>query len=252
MKKKKVAKTNLQKNHNSQLDSKKYFSDHIVELRGRLLWCVCSVVAGSIIGYYFRDRLLLYLLKPLNKTLYYTSPAGGLEFILKLSISFGIIVSVPIIIYHIYRFIQPVLSNPRRINLLKLFISSFLLIAIGLFVAYVLVLPAALHFLDEFSSDKIQSLPVAQEYLSFIISYLVVFVILFQLPVILISLNSLHRLNTNTLFKQQKYVIVLSFIIAAILTPTPDIINQIIMAVPLIILYELSVIVIWIQNKGSV
>lgn len=121
----------------------------------------------------------------------------------------------------------------------------------GMSFAYFVSLPAALYFLDTFSNAGVQSLISTIEYFSFVTRYIFGFGLLFQLPLILLVINTIQRISIKTLMKYQKWVVLGSFVIAAVLTPTPDIFNQLLMAVPLIILYQLTIVLLWIVNKRS-
>jgi sec-independent protein translocase protein TatC len=120
---------------------------------------------------------------------------------------------------------------------------------VGVVFAYFVSLPAALYFLSSFGSEEMASLISTTEYFSFVSRYMLGFGLLFQLPLIMILVNSVYQLKIRTLFKYQKWVILVSFILAAILTPTPDVFNQLIMALPIILLYQVSLGVIWLTHN---
>ncbi len=224
------------------------FLDHISELRSRLFWSLFSFFIGGIIGFLLNSQILAFLISPLSQPLFYSSPAGGFDFVFKLSIFFGFVISIPVFTYHVIKFIEPVLSEHFHVFISRLLIASCLLTASGILFAYYLSLPAALHFLNQFGSDKVRSLISATEYFSFVTAYIAGFAILFQLPLVLFLINRVTPLKPGQLMKRQQYVILVSFIIAAILTPTPDVLNQTIMALPLIGLYQVSILIIWVSN----
>jgi sec-independent protein translocase protein TatC len=115
--------------------------------------------------------------------------------------------------------------------------------------AYFITLPAALHFLNEFSSDQVKALISTNEYISFVTIYVAAFAILFQLPLILLFINHITPLSPGALMRQQRLVILLSFVAAAVITPTPDIVNQTFMALPIIVLYQISMALVWLVNR---
>lgn len=244
-------KQKINKNVAYQEDQHKPFIEHLQELRKRLFFCIFSILIGGIIGYSLYPKILSFLLKPLNQPLYYTSPAGGFDLIFKICVFFGILCSIPVFIYNLYKFFQPVITNAGKKLMFGLIACSTLLMGLGLVFAYYISLPAALHFLNEFSSDQVKSLISTKDYFSFISIYLVGFGIIFQLPLIMVFINRIHRLETKSLMKFQKWIILLSFISAAIITPTPDPVNQIIMAIPIILLYQVSILLIWYINKQN-
>jgi sec-independent protein translocase protein TatC len=237
--------------HVSHTDKPMTMLKHIDELRHRLFWSALFFIVGALIGYMIRQPLQDLLLNPINQPIYYTSPTGGFDFILKICLFFGFLVTIPVFTYHFLRFIAPALRRSlHRALIIIIAISSLLTIA-GVGFAYLVSLPAALYFLSKFSNEQVQSLLSANEYLSFIMLYLGGFAVIFQLPLILLLINWIVPIKTVTLWKYQPYVLVGSFIIAALLTPTPDPLNQAIMAAPIIVLYELSVLIIWLINRKN-
>ncbi len=244
---KRLKNTSTKTSSNSQ---KKPFISHIQELRTKLTWSVLVLVVGSVIGYLLRDSILKILLSPLNQPLYYTSPAGGFSFTFSLSLFFGFIVSLPFFTFQILAFVEPAIPVKARFSALTTLLSSCLLMILGMLFAYFVSLPAALHFLSKFGSGEVRSLISTSEYLSFVARYLIGFGILFELPLIMVFINKIHRLEIKKLLGFEKWIILISFAIAAILTPTPDIVNQIIMAVPIILLYQVSVLIVWFINRS--
>ncbi|MCL5407346.1 MAG: twin-arginine translocase subunit TatC [Patescibacteria group bacterium] len=231
--------------------TKQSFSDHINELRLRLLVWFIFFILGSVIGFIKSNFLLTLLVKPLGESLFYTSPMGGFNFVMQTAILFGFLVSLPILTYEIIKFCQPILSENVKKIVPKLVFFSFCLLIISLLVGFYFFIPAAIHFLKGFGNGQIQALITTSEYFSFIMIYLIGLGILFQMPVIILLINYAHQISIKQLMKWQKIMIVSSFIVAAILTPTPDPVNQTIMALPIIILYELSVFLVWMVNKDK-
>lgn len=227
---------------------RKPFIDHIHELRRRLVICVVFVIIGSGIGYALHTTLLRLIQQPLGEKLYFTSPTGGFNFIFVICISFGVLVALPCIIYQILAFLRPLLPHAKRAHMFWYPACSVFLAAVGVAFAYFISLPAALHFLTNFGGANIESLITTDAYFRFAMAYLLGFAVLFQLPLLLVISNRIKPLKPSKLMGAQRYVLVGSFIIAAILTPTPDPFNQLLMAGPIIILYQLSIILIWIIN----
>jgi sec-independent protein translocase protein TatC len=216
------------------------FSGHLQELRGRLTWSIAALLIGATIGYLLRDSLVDLLVAPLGQTLYYTSPGGGFTFIIQLCLGFGIIFAVPILFFHIIKFLAPLMPNYSVRLLVITLLFSCLLVAAGVTFAYFVGLPAALYFLSEFSSEQVQALISTDTYMSFVGLYMAGFAILFQLPLLLLIINRVTTLDHIKLLRNTKWVLLGSFIISALITPTPDPFNQAIMAVPVIILYLFS------------
>jgi sec-independent protein translocase protein TatC len=182
-----------------------------------------------------------------SQQLYYLTPIGGLSFIIKLCFYFGVLVSVPVIVYHVYRYLQPLMGGQQR-SVLRYFIFSFLLAAAGISFAYFISLPAALHFLTDFNIQHITAMLTVDAYLTFVTSYLLGAALLFQIPLLLIIIDKITPLTPGGLMKYQRHVILIAFILAAIISPTPDMVNQTLLAVPIIAMYQFGVLLVWWQH----
>lgn len=225
------------------------FMHHIQELRGRLAWCIVALLVGTTIGYFIKDQLLAILVKPLGQTLYYTSPGGGFSLMIQLCLGFGIVFAVPVFIFHIIRFLAPVLPNYSLRLLITILFSSCVLLSLGVLFAYFVSLPAALYFLNEFSNDQVQALISTDTYMSFVTLYLAGFAVLFQLPLLILIVNGVQPLTPKKLLANTKWVVLASFVVAALITPTPDPFNQAIMAGPIILLYVASAVPLKVVNR---
>ena len=222
------------------------FSEHIKELRVRLLICFTALFLGTVVGYLFHDELFRIITAPLKEQLYYTTPTGGFNAVIKISILFGIIVSTPIFVYQLGKFLRPAFR--RHVKAVKVLLFSTFLAISGVLFAYFVALPAALHFLANID-DSLQALITVNEYINFVGAYMVGFAILFQLPLILLLINRIKPQKPGRLMRAQRWVVLVSFILAAIFTPTPDPINMLIMALPIIVLYQFSILLVWNTNR---
>lgn len=227
------------------------FSEHLSELRSRLLSALVFFLVGTVVGYVLHERILRFLIAPLDQPVFYSSPAGGLDFILKLSFLSGAAVAIPVLVFHTLRFVEPALPHQSPRKMLLVLVSSCALLVTGGLFAYFISLPAALYFLSSFSTGGVQALISASDYFAFVTRYLLGFGLLFQLPLVLLVVNSIKRIPVRRLLGFEKWVVLLSFIIAALLTPTPDILNQLLMALPLIVLYQLTVGLVWLVNARA-
>lgn len=236
--------------HSTPKSDQKTLLEHIQELRGRLFWAVLAFFAASAAAYPFFDQILAYLVKPLgNQQLYYLTPVGGFSFMIKVCLFAGAILALPVFIYHLFRYIQPAIGVVKgKIVFLYIF-SSLILALCGVVMAYLISLPAALHFLTDFNLPQITAMLTADSYFSFVMTYLVVAAVLFQLPLIFLIINSITPLGPGSMMKKQRYVIVIAFILGAILSPTPDILNQVLLAGPIIIMYQLSIFLVMAHNR---
>lgn len=226
------------------------FSDHLKELKNRFLVWFCSFCLFSLAGYFFYQPLLNWFLTPLNSPLFYSSPVGALQTIFTVCLLFGFILSLPIFLFQVIKFLEPAVS--KKLNFIFVYILiSFVLAISGVLTAYYLVLPATLEFLSNFAADKLQALISTKDYFSFVTKYFLAFALFFQLPLIVFILNKFINLSARTLIKYWRQVFVISFLLSALLTPTPDPINQTIMALPIILLYLISILVLAISQNLS-
>jgi len=225
-------------------------ADHLSELRTRVFWAALVLTIGTVVGFIIHERLFAILQRPYGSELYYTSPTGSFNFIIKLAIGFGAVLATPVAVYQVLRFVDPVTKLGLKTTLKASFASIALAIG-GASFAYFVSLPAAIHFLTNFGGDLIQPLISADEYFSFAAAYVFGFALLFQLPIVFAIINKVKPLKPSKMMKYQRHLIVGSAIVAAILTPTPDPINQMIMAVPIIILYQFTIFYIMFTNWRS-
>jgi len=227
------------------------FSDHVSELRVRLAWIVGAVAFSGAVGYVFRNLIVKFLQKPLNQPLYYFNPAGSFNFIMKISFFTGAIVAMPIFAWQLVRFIEPALRVKIRSSTLAKLIGSVMVLAItGVTFAYYVIVPTSLQFFGKYSNSLIKPLISADDYLSFIISCLVTFAVMFQIPLIILFINRITPLPPRKLMRYQRHVVIGAFILAVLLPFTYDPITQFAMAVPIVFLFYLSVILLWIvQTK---
>jgi sec-independent protein translocase protein TatC len=221
------------------------FHDHFVELKGRLFWVAVYFAIFSGLVYPYFAQVSSLLMSPLGgEPLYYTTPSGGLSFIIKVCMYVGLIATMPVAIFHIYKFIVPVMGKKRSHSVASYTIISFLLAVTGVLFAYLVSLPAALHFLTNFDISGVSPLLTVDSYLSFIIAYLVAGALLFQLPLLMLMIDGVTPLKPKKLMGYQRQMIVGSFVIAAVVSPTPDVINQSILAAPIVVMYQIGVAII--------
>lgn len=224
---------------------------HVHELQKRLTWSVLAVVAGAVAAYSVNGWLLHAIQHPLGQTLYYTSPMGGFNFLLKLCLAFGFISALPVILYNIFAFLGPLLKKHHKLLIVSYTLWSFNLACAGVLFAYFVSLPSALHFLSQFGGQSIQSLITVDEYFNFALAYLAGFALIFQVPLLILFINRIKPLKPSKMMKAQRFIILFSFIGAAILTPTPDPLNQTIMALPAVLLYQVGIILVWANNRSK-
>lgn len=222
--------------------------DHIKELRNRFFLVAIIFVVASAVAYNYKDFLIYYLLKPLgDEKLIYLNPAGGFSFIFQVTMYVGMAVAVPFLIYNLYKFVSPALPERARKHSALVMISSFILLSIGVAFGYVVAIPGALNFLNNFADGYVIPSLTAESYLNFILAYTAGLGILFQLPLILILTHWIHPLKPMGLLKFERYMVLIAFVAAAMITPTPDIMNQLVIALPIIIMYQIGFVAIAIS-----
>lgn len=223
------------------------FTEHLEELRQRLIVCFIALFIGFCIAYGFKEQLFHILMKPLiaamgkGEKLIFTGLAEAFFTYLKVAFLAGLMLASPVILYEFWIFVAPGLyAGERKLLLPVVFLSSFFFIGGALF-GYFIVFPIGFEFFLAFADENIQAMPSMKEYLSFSATMLLAFGAVFELPLILTFSARLGIVSADFLKKNRKYAILLIFIAAAILTP-PDVISQIMMAIPLMILYEVSIV----------
>jgi sec-independent protein translocase protein TatC len=222
-------------------------TEHLVELKKRLVRSLIAVGFGFGVCYYFKDGLFKIITKPLmavmpkDSYMIFTSLPEAFFTYMKVAFFSSLLFTAPFWLYQIWKFISPGLYPREKKYVVPFVLSSSLLFIGGVLFAYFLALPPAFGFFVEFSSDTLRPMFTMREYLSFALKFLLAFGVSFQLPVFIFFMTKIGIVNSRILAKQRRYAILIIFITAAVLTPSPDAFTQIIMAIPLMILYEISV-----------
>ena len=241
----------------SKQNSSMSFIDHLEELRWRIIKMLSSIVVGGIVTFFFIDFFLELLLEPLKNidtdnpiNLQVLSVQG--MFIIKWSIALigGLITSVPVITYQLWKFIAPGLYTNEKGFVLPLVIFSFISFLLGIIFSYKILIPYCLNFFASLSGDNILNNFSINHYFSFITWLLLGCGIVFQLPVISFLLSTIGLLTPAFMRHFRRHSVVAIFVVSSFITP-PDPISMLVMAFPLIILYELSIGVSWLVNRGK-
>jgi len=155
----------------------------------------------------------------------------------------------PVIFLQIWRFVAPGLYQHEKKVIIPFTLLSSVCFLGGAVFGYLVVFPPAFQFLTSYSTEHLAVMPAVSEYFSLALRLLIAFGVVFELPVFMVLLAKVGLVNSAFLNKNRKYAFLLSFVIAAILTPTPDVVNQLMMAIPLVILYEISIVAVWLFGR---
>ncbi|SNV00708.1 Sec-independent protein translocase protein TatC [Megamonas hypermegale] len=216
---------------------------HLTELRKRLIRSLIAIGIGSCIAYYFIEDIMHLLTGPAGK-LYYMQPAEAFFTYIKVAIFVGFLIALPVVLYQIWRFVLPALIGMERYLLSVIVPVSLILFLAGIAFSFFLVLPAAVKFLVGFSTQELQPMFSIKQYFDFVIAFLLPFGFIFELPLAIILLAKVGIVSSKFLAKQQRIVIFLTFVIGAVISPTPDIFSQCMIAIPMILLYEISYVIV--------
>ncbi len=219
------------------------FFEHLSELRTRIIWSLIPAGVGLGIALYFTNNVMKFLSAHLKTELVFTTPTEAFWTYMKVAMILGIFIAMPVILWNVWAFVAPGLhKHERKYAAPFVIVGSLLFIGGGAFGLFVII-PFAVNFLVNFGQEQgLKPMITISSYIDFIIKFTLAFGVVFELPVVITLLSMLGLVTPQFLSKNRKYAVLINFIIAAILTPTPDIVNQSLMAGPLCILYELGII----------
>ncbi len=243
---------------------------HLQELRQRLIKSLIAVGIGFGVCFAFSERLFRFLTLPLRVDLHlklrypylelipkekpiqklvFLAPAEAFWMHIKVSIVAGVVLSIPIILYQIWQFVAPGLL-PHE----KKYVGPFIVAGTGLFLigdvfCFLVILPFAMGFLLTYKTGSLMPMISVGSYIDFTLKFLLAFGAIFELPIVILFLTRMGIVTPKTLSKNRKYAILIAFVLAAILTPTPDAFNQTLMAGPILILYEAGIIISKVFSK---
>jgi sec-independent protein translocase protein TatC len=231
------------------------FLDHIEELRWRIIYSLIGVLIFTIAAWIFIDPIIeVVLLKPArdaNASLQNLRPFGQLFLYVQVAIVVGIVVSLPNIFYQLWQFITPALKKREQKYIIWIvFFSTFCFLS-GIAFAYFVMLPLTMKFAAQFGTAEIANEFAIDEYMSIIISVMLAAGLVFELPMISFFLSRLGILTPTFMRKYRRHSFVIILILSAFLTPGADPVSQVILAVPLVLLYEISIFISKISSKKS-
>ncbi|MEW6326316.1 MAG: twin-arginine translocase subunit TatC [Thermodesulfobacteriota bacterium] len=230
---------------------------HLEELRRCLVISFMAIGIGFLFSYAFAQEIFdllarpLYRLLPPRDVLIFTGYPEAFFLYLKLAFLAGVVEASPVILYQVWRFIEPGLYEHEKKMAIPFVLASTFFFVCGLLFAYFVVFPVAFKFFLGYNSEYLSAVPTIGEYFSFATRLLLAFGLVFEFPVVMCFLARMHVVTVSFLRRNRKYAILGIFILAALLTPTPDVVNQLLMAGPLLLLYELSILLIWLMERKS-
>jgi sec-independent protein translocase protein TatC len=232
------------------------FTEHLEDLRWCLLKSLGAVVVTFAVSYFFSDRIFTFMVAPLKQILHPgesligTGVAEAFFIEIKVALVAGVFLACPVLFYQIWRFIVPGLHEGEKKQIIPFVLSTSLFFVGGAYFCYRAVLPFAfLYFIDQYRSLGVSPEIRIGEYFTFFFRMVLAFGVTFELPVFTFFLVRLGIWDYRFLWRQFRYAILVIFILAAILTPGPDVVSQILLAVPLTLLYLLSIGVAYVWRK---
>lgn len=233
------------------------FLEHLEELRWRIIKIISAVIITSIGSYMISDYLFAWLRWPLENavppgsvTLTFLKVGEGFTVRVKLAILAGIFISIPIIVYQIWRFVMPALyQKEKRVVIPLVFVSSILFLT-GSLICFFWVLPMTIKFLIAVAPENVKPILTINEYLNFVMWTTLSYGLVFQLPIVSLFLGKIGLINARMLNRGRRYAILVIAIVAAVVTP-PDVFSMMMMGLPLYALYEISILVLYIIGKSG-
>ena len=221
-------------------DKKQPLLEHLEELRRRILLSVACVFLAACVFYNFVERILPYLLEPVGRVVF-IAPTEAFVTHVKIALFGGLFLSSPFVIYQIWKFVSMGLAQNERKYIMLFAPASFLFFISGACFGYLVILPIGMKFLLSFGSDYMLPMITVSKYITFVGVLTLAFGVVFELPLVILFLTKIGLVTPEFLSRRRRHAIVLIFIVAALLTP-PDVVTQVLMAGPLLVLYEISIL----------
>jgi sec-independent protein translocase protein TatC len=231
------------------------FLEHLDELRRRLLYAIAAVGAGFLVALVFIDHIFAFIMRPLAATLpagrkmIYTEPTEAFLLQLKVAALAGLVIAAPAVLWQLWLFIAPGLYRREKRLALPFVISASLLFVAGAAFNHYVVFRIAFEFLGGFRTDYMEFLPRIQPVFSLYARMLLAFGLIFQMPVLVFTLARLGLVSARFLVRNIKYAVLVIFVLAAVITPTSDVVTQTLMAAPMLVLYVVSIGIAWLFER---
>lgn len=223
---------------------------HLGELRQRLIICLMTLVITTISSFLFVDKLRAIIMRPAGDIqLIFLTPPEALMADLRLSVMFGLALAMPVLVYHLLAFLLPAFESYEKKIIIPAVLAVFVFFVLGVLFAYFVVFPFSVRFFLNFATDTLQPLFTISNYLSFAVNFIFAFGIVFQLPLLFLTLGQLNMVEAKLLRRYRKYALLAVLVIAAVLTP-PDVFSQLMLGIPLYGLYELGILLVAFSQRG--
>lgn len=231
------------------------FLDHLDELRRRLIICLLSIIVGFVVSFAFIGRIFEFMMRPLQQVLpeggrlIYTEPAEAFLLYMKVAALIGLLLALPVILLQIWLFVAPGLyANEKRFAIPFVVFSTLFFLGGALF-SHFLVFPWAWRFFAGFSTDYMQFMPKIGPVFALYVKMGLAMGVVFEMPTLVFFLARIGLVTPRFLIRNTKYAVLVIFIVAAVMTPGPDVVSQALMAGPMVVLYGFSILVAWAFQK---
>jgi len=234
-------------------EEKQTIIEHLEDLRQSLLISVVAIIIAAIGSFYYSEQILSIIISPLkalNENLIVTGVTEAFFVKLKLSFLAGFIIAFPIVAWAIWRFFKPALYPHERKWVYILFPVTIILFTAGVLFAYFGILRLVLNFFIYIAGENLETMFKVDQYVSFVMAFIIPFGLVFELPVVVFFLTKLGIINYEMLARNRKYALLVIVILAAALTPGPDPVSQMLMALPVYLLFEVSIWVAKLSRPG--
>jgi sec-independent protein translocase protein TatC len=235
------------------------FLDHLEELRWRIIWSLGAFAVALVVAFTLLTRvdIIQFLERPVlpylhGRKLVFTHPGDPFSIVLNASFVLAIVIAAPVILYQVWAFLSPALYSHEKKLVVPVLLGATLLFALGVALSFYVVLPFTLGFLLEFQSAALEPMITASEYFGFAISMSLAFGLVFELPIAILALTALGIVTPEVLNKYRRHAMVICIALAALVTPGADPTSLFALAVPLYILFEISVVLATVVHRRMV
>lgn len=235
----------------NEAGAKMSFLEHLDELRKRLIVSALSLVGGFLVAFLFIDRVFAFIMRPLQQVLphggrlVYTEPAEAFLLYMKVAALVGLFLATPIVLWQIWLFVAPGLYAHEKRFALPFVLFSTVFFVCGALFSHFVVFPWAWRFFAQFTTDYMEFMPRIAPTFSLYVRMMLAMGLVFQMPTLVFFLTRVGLVTPRLLVRHTKYAVLVIFIVAAVLTPGPDVVSQALMAAPMIALYGLSIVIAW-------